>query len=403
MRLLHVVTLVSDDGIFGGPPSVAVAQSAELAARGHDVTLMALWRGSGPAPDRIGSVRLRSRPARALLPGRGCIGLLHPLLVRDLWRAMGGADVVHVHAGRDLVSLAALAVAAVRRVPCVAQTHGMVEPRTALPVRLFDLLYLPLLRRARACCVLTGHERRLVARVLGPDGPPLRILPNGIRPGPPEPEPRRPRDPHVVFLARLHPRKRPEAFVEMARLVHQEMPEARFTLYGPDDGSLPAVRRLIDEGPAGVVRYGGALDPAEAHEAYRSAAVHVLASVNEPFGMTVIEALAAGTPVVCTDTCGIADELARRGAALVTDGSPQGMAAAVRRLLGDPELCARMARAGRRVVEDVYSIGAVADRLEEIYRGGGRDERTGGGGTDHAAREADGRPGQEPATPSPAS
>ncbi len=38
MRLLHVVTLVSDDGIFGGPPSVAVAQSAELAARGHDVT-----------------------------------------------------------------------------------------------------------------------------------------------------------------------------------------------------------------------------------------------------------------------------------------------------------------------------------------------------------------------------
>ncbi|MCE0445533.1 hypothetical protein LT493_12310 [Streptomyces tricolor] len=40
----------------------------------------------------------------------------------------------------------ALAVAAVRRVPCVAQTHGMVEPRTALPVRLFDLLYLPLLR-----------------------------------------------------------------------------------------------------------------------------------------------------------------------------------------------------------------------------------------------------------------
>ncbi|MCZ0990570.1 glycosyltransferase [Streptomyces diastatochromogenes] len=156
---------------------------------------MSLWRGSGRAPDRIGSVRLRSRPARTLLPGQGFIGLLDPRLVRDLWRAMGGADVVHVHAGRDLVSLAALAVAALRRVPCVAQTHGMVEPRTALPVRLFDLLYLPLLRRTRTCFVLTEQERRLVARVLGPDGPPLRILPNGIRPGPPEPGPRRPRDP----------------------------------------------------------------------------------------------------------------------------------------------------------------------------------------------------------------
>ncbi|MFJ8085446.1 glycosyltransferase family 4 protein [Streptomyces sp. NPDC096205] len=402
MRLLHVVTLISDDGAFGGPPSVAVAQSQELAARGHDVTLMSLWRGSRRAPERIGTVRLRSRPARSLLPGRGFIGLLHPLLLRDLWRAIGGADVVHVHAGRDLVSLSALAVAALRRVPCVAQTHGMVEPRTALPVRLFDLLYLPLLRRARACCVLTEQERRLVARALGAASPPLRILPNGIQPGPPEPAPRQPREPHVLFLARLHPRKRPEAFVQMAALVHQRLPEARFTLYGPDDGALPAVRRLIDEGPADVVRYGGALDPAETREAYRRAAVHVLASVNEPFGMTVIESLAAGTPVVCTDTCGIADELARRGAALVTDGSPEAMAAAVCRLLGDPELWARTAEAGRRVVEDVYSIGAVVDRLEEIYRGSRREEPFGRGGAEPGARPAGAHPRQEPAPTGPA-
>ncbi|GGW44143.1 glycosyl transferase family 1 [Streptomyces lucensis JCM 4490] len=401
MRLLHVVTLVSDDGAYGGPTSVAVAQLEELAARRHDVTLTALWRGVSRAPDRLGPIRLRSRPARALLPSRGFTGVLHPLLLRDLWGAVGDADVVHVHAGRDLVSLAALAVAAARRVPYVAQTHGMVEPRTALPVRLFDLLYLPLLRRSRACLVLTEHERRLVARVLGPDGPPLRVLPNGIRPGAPEPEPRRPREPRVLFLARLHPRKRPEAFVRMASLVHETVPEARFTLYGPDDGSLPAVRRLIADGLTDVVHYGGALDPADAREAYRTAAVHVLASENEPFGMTVIEALAAGTPVVCTDTCGIAGELARRGAALVTDGSPEAMADAVRRLLGDPVLCARMARAGRRAVEDVFSIDAVADRLEEIYRDSARNRPAVLGDPRDEVRPAGGRPRQEPSAAEP--
>lgn len=148
MRLVHVVTLVSDDGAFGGPTSVAVAQLEECAARGHDVTLVSLWRGRARASERVGTVRFVSRPARRLVPGRGCLGLAHPLLLWDLWRTMGRADTVHLHAGRDLVSLAGLAVARLRRTDFVTQTHGMVEPRTGLVARVFDSLYVP-------CCA--GH------------------------------------------------------------------------------------------------------------------------------------------------------------------------------------------------------------------------------------------------------
>jgi glycosyltransferase involved in cell wall biosynthesis len=369
MKLVHAVTLVSDDGAFGGPTSVALAQLQECAARGHDVTLVSLWRGRSPAARRIGAVRFVSRPARRLVPGRGCLGLMHPLLLRDLWRAMGRADAVHLHAGRDLVSLAALAVARLRRTAFVTQTHGMVEPRSGLVARVFDGLYVPLLRRARCCFVLTERERRALSEVLGPDGPPLVTLPNGLRAAGDEAR-TRPRDDHrVIFLARLHPRKRPEAFVEMAALVHKEMPEARFTLYGADEGSLPAVSRLIaDRGLTDVVSYGGALDHAAALEAYRGAAVYVLPSVHEPFPMTVLEALAEGTPVVCTDSSGIASELARREAALVTDGSPEALADAVCLLLADAPLRRRLADAGRRAIDEVFSIRAVVDRLESTYR-----------------------------------
>lgn len=369
MRVVHVVTLVSDDGAYGGPTSVAAGQLEECANRGHEVTLVSLWRGRKPAPARLGSVPLRTRPARSLLPGR-FTGLMHPLLVRDMWAAMGRADVVHVHAGRDLVSIAALAVAALRRKRFVAQTHGMVQPRRAAAVRLFDRLYVPLLRRARGCLVLTEQERRDVAEVVGGGGPPLVTLPNGVRPercgGAREARGGK----EVLFLARLHPRKRPEAFVEMAALVHRRMPDARFTLYGADEGVLPAVRRLIAaHGLDGIVTYGGALEHAEAVRAYARAAVYVLPSVHEPFGMTVIEALAAGTPVVCTDTCGIADELARRGAAMVTDGSPQGMADAVCGVLADDTRRDALVEAGYRAVAEVFSVHAVMDRLEAIYRG----------------------------------
>ncbi|MFJ4621879.1 glycosyltransferase [Streptomyces sp. NPDC088812] len=369
MRLVHVVTLVSDDGAFGGPTSVAVAQLEECAARGHDVTLVSLWRGRAPAARRIGAVRFVSRPAWRFVPGQGCLGLMHPLLLRDLWRAMGRADAVHVHAGRDLVSLAALAVARLRRTPFVTQTHGMVEPRTGTVARVFDRLYVPLLRRARCCLVLTERERRALTEVLGPAGPALVSLPNGLRPGGADTGARRRDDHEVIFLARLHPRKRPEAFVEMAALVHKEMSEARFTLYGADEGSLPAVRRLVaDRGLTDVVTYGGALEHSAALEAYRRAAVYVLPSVREPFPMTVLEALAEGTPVVCTDSSGIAAELARRDAALVTDGSPEALADAVCLLLADEDLRARLAAAGRRAIDEVFSIRAVADRLEDVYR-----------------------------------
>ncbi|MFI1044511.1 glycosyltransferase [Streptomyces griseoruber] len=373
MRLLHVVTLVSDDGAFGGPTSVAAAQLEECAARGHDVRLVSLWRGKGaaPAPRRVGTVPFVSRPARRLVPGRGCLGLMHPLLLWDLWRETGRADAVHLHAGRDLVSLAALAVARLRGRDYVTQTHGMVEPRTAPVARVFDRLFVPLLRGARACLVLTERERRELCAVLGPDGPPLVDLPNGLRVSTVTDADRTRTGHDVVFLARLHPRKRPEAFVEMAALVHKESDEARFTLYGADEGSLPAVRRLIeDRGIGHVVSYGGALDHAAALAAYRRAAVYVLPSVQEPFPMTVLEALAEGTPVVCTDSNGIAAELARRQAALVTDGSPEALADAVGRLLADPELRHRLAEAGRRAIDEVFSIRAVVDRLEKLYREG---------------------------------
>jgi glycosyltransferase involved in cell wall biosynthesis len=246
----------------------------------------------------------------------------------------------------------------------------MVEPRRRAVVRLFDRVYVPLLRRARGCLVLNERERRAVAEVIGPDGPPLLKLPNGVRPerGAGAQSSRR-RAPEVLFLARLHPRKRPDAFVEMAALVHQRMPDARFRLYGADEGALPRVRQLVAaHGLQGIVTYGGALQHADAVRAYARAAVYVLPSTDEPFGMTLIEAMSAGTPVLCTDSCGIAEELARREAAVVTDGSPRAMADAVCDLLADEQKRDALVKAGHRAVEEVFSIHAVTDRLEGIYR-----------------------------------
>jgi glycosyltransferase involved in cell wall biosynthesis len=368
VRIVHVVTLVGDDGAYGGPVSVATGQLGELAARGHEVELLALWRGAAAAPGTLDGVPLRTRRARSLVPGQGFLGLFHPLFAVDLWRRLRGADVVHVHAGRDLVSLAALAVAVLRRRRFVVQTHGMVQPRRSAVARFFDRVYVPLLRRARRALVLTAQEEAGLREVFGRKSPPLLRLPNGVRvvdAGLPETTPG-----DVLYLARLHERKRPEAFVEMAALVHKEAPEARFTLHGSDEGRLPAVLDLIDaRGLTGTVTYAGPLDHATAVRRTAAACVYVLPSVNEPFPMSLLEALAAGTPAVCTDSCGIAAELAARGAALVTDGTPEAMADAVLSLLTDPSLRRSTTEAGHQAIREAFSITSVADRLEGVYGG----------------------------------
>ncbi|WP_328381552.1 glycosyltransferase [Streptomyces sp. NBC_00400] len=365
MRITHVVTLVSDDGAYGGPVSVATGQLGELASRGHGVELISLWRGRGAPPRSVDGVPLRARPARTLVPGQGFLGLFHPGLLPLLWRSAGRAEALHLHTGRDLVSLAALAVAVMRRRPFVVQTHGMVQPRRSAVARIFDRVYVPLLRRAAAALVLTDEEEAGLRQVLGPRGPRLVRLPNGVRTRPGDAE-RSAAD--VLFLARLQSRKRPEAFVRMAALVHRKRPEVSFTLHGSDEGRLAEVRRLIaGEGLGEVVTYGGALDHDAAVRRTARATVYVLPSVDEPFPMSVLESLSVGTPVVCTDSCGIAPALQRREAALVTDGSPEALADAVLQLLEDRPLRERVTRAGREAVEAEFSLTAVADRLAELY------------------------------------
>lgn len=369
MKVTHVVTLVSDAGAYGGPVSVATSQLAELARRGHETGLLSLWRGAGAPPRAWDGVPLRARHARALVPGTGFLGLLHPALLRDLWRAAGRADLLHVHAGRDLVSLAALAVAALRRTPFVAQTHGMVQPRHSPLARLFDRLYVPLLRRARCCLALDDGERTGLRAVFGGRAPHIELIGNGVDEPCEDGAPVAFRTPEVLFLARLHPVKRPVAFVEAAAEVHARLPGARFTLCGADEGELPAVRSAVERhGLAGVVRYAGALTHGDALRRLADATVYVLPSSSEVFPMSLLEALAAGTPTVSTDGCGIAPELAARGASMVTDGSPRALADAVLALLCDEGRRKELAEAGRRAVRERYGIGAVADRLEELYR-----------------------------------
>jgi glycosyltransferase involved in cell wall biosynthesis len=280
-----------------------------------------------------------------------------------------GYDVAHVHAGRDLVSIGALAVLSGAATPLLTQTHGMIIPDRRWAVRALDAaLVRPLLRRAGVHLVLTDDEERQLPLVIG-GGAALRRIINGV-PVTTPPPPRRSEPPEVLFCARLDERKRPAAFVEMAALVCRGGVAARFAMVGPDEGCLALVERRIRElGLRDAVTYEGPLPYEDVPARLARASVFVLPSAEEPFPMTLLEAMSLGVPSVCTTSCGLAGQLAAERAVIVTEGSPAALAEAVSGLLRDPVSREAVAARGRALASSVFSVHHVVDALEDCYDG----------------------------------
>lgn len=373
MRIAQVVTYVSEDGAFGGPVSVAMTQCASLAARGHDVSLFAASDIPAPLSSDTDGFRLRLFPARRVARGLGFAGMYAPGLSEALRAEAHKLDVAHVHLARDLVTLPAARSLCRASVPYVAQPHGMIDASKNPLARPVDAFFTkPALRSAHRVLTLTDQERSDIRSVM--PAALIEEVKNGVQITPPAKYGRR--SDEVLFLARLHPRKRPMAFVEMASVIADARPRATFTIAGPDEGEGDRVRQAIASSRhADRIRMIGPVRPADTRSLIARAAAYVLPSFGEVFPMTILEAFQAGTPVVATDSLGIAGACTRYGAALVTDGSPAALAAAVTRILDDPLLAQQLLDGADRYLHAELDIEDVADQLEATYndaRGGAR-------------------------------
>lgn len=369
-----MTTLVSPDGAFGGPVRVAVNQTVALRARGHDAVLVAGARGhaDGP-PERVDGAPAHLFPAQHLLPSTGFSGVVSPLLLRWLSTALATADVVHVHLGRDLVTLPAAWLARRSGVPYVVQTHGMVVPtRNPLAGPLDALLTRRLLRGAAAVLCLTELERTQVQSLVA-EPLPLEVLGNGVPVA--EDVPPLAFPPEVLFCSRLHPRKRPLLFAEAARDLLRSGVDASFVLVGPDEGEGAAVSRVVAEvGDEDRLRWEGPLEPALTLDRMRRSGLFVLPSVDEPMGMAVVEAMSVGRPVVVTSSCGLAPMVTQTGCGIVVDESPEGLRDGIASVLSDRAGLQRRSPLALRAARERYGMEPVAQRLEELY---GRAVRAG--------------------------
>jgi glycosyltransferase involved in cell wall biosynthesis len=163
----------------------------------------------------------------------------------------------------------------------------------------------------------------------------------------------------------MHPRKRPVAFVEMAKILLDAGVDARFTLVGHDEGEGPALRAALKGDPR--ITWEGALTPDAIPARMAAAGVYVLPSVREPHPMSVLEAMSVGLPVVVTNDCGLAPIIEQSRSGIVTDPAVPALVAAVDSILGDRARARSMGERGRETVHTHFGMRAIGDRLLETY------------------------------------
>ena len=349
MRLLVCVPWFAPARAFGGTVTAAVATVKGALEAGHEVTVattdaldlearVPAYAPAEPAGARVlrfRNVSQRLAATNAPLP-RG--------LRRWLREHVDEFDVVLLLDVYSAVSVLAARAAGREGVPYVLETLGTLPtaPERGRPAakRAFLALWGRRTMREAALCLYLSESEREEYLAQGAD--PARLLPMPPPLDLPEP-PQIPRAeaPTVIYLGQLHPIKRIDVLLEAFARVREALPEARLEVIGAPSKHGEELRALAGEG----VTFRGLIPEEDKGRALASAQVFALLSASEGLPITVLEALACGTPVVLSPGCGLPQVDGVAG--IVTDGSAGEAADALLALLRDPERARKLGEAGR--------------------------------------------------------
>jgi phosphatidylinositol alpha-mannosyltransferase len=340
------------------------AQAVALERRGHAVTVFGA--ASGEVSDGEISV---GRAAALVIGGTDTPIGIDPRAWSRVGRLLraGRFDVVHVH--EPLMPLVPWFVVRQSSAPIVATFHThREEGHRWYPT--YRWLLDPLMRRVQRRVAVSDAARRTVARHFPGH---YEIVPNGIdvsRFDLPQTA-SRPREMpghrcHVLYVGRLEPRKGVDRLVRAMAIVQRVAPAAHLVVVGdgPDRPQLESLQRELGVDGTFVGRVSGG----ELPRFMGSADVVCSPALGgESFGIVLLEALAAGRPVVATRIPGY-EELVGGvpSVRLVDPGSVDALAVELAGLVGNPEMRRAMGAEGPSFARR-FDWGAVAERLEALY------------------------------------
>ncbi|UCC84931.1 MAG: glycosyltransferase [Gemmatimonadota bacterium] len=318
----------------------------------------------GDAPVLLHSELARSGPlSRTLMRISG--------RVSPRWlRAMASTDpaLLHAHFGRD--ALTALPIAERLGIPLIATFHGF-------DIATNDTRSRYAKRRPQvyaSAAVVIAVSQFIRGQLVAKSCPPEKIVVHyiGIDVDQFTPDPKVPRQPRVLFVGRLVPKKGLDYLIRAMARIQDRHQNAELVVVG--DGPLRQDLERFASAELRTFRFLGRQTPSQVHSLMNSSQVSCVPSVVAPSGdaeglpMVVLEAMAMGLPVLSFAPGGVTDAIVDGETGLLApERDESALAAHLDRVLGDPELCRRMGEAGRARVREEFDLRKQTAKLEEIY------------------------------------
>ncbi len=358
IKILHVINDISADMRYGGPAMNCLRHSQFLESEKTEVTVWGTYSSlpltyKGKSKIFLANTILFPRYRFTFQFGIKNFG--------SLVKAIKKSDVIHVHFARELNPVLASVLALLLGKKLILQTHGMIVQNPSSLYKIWDILFTNRIF-ARASLVLPLQRiEELDLRKF-----PIKrflVVPNGIEIDLDIPLAQTRKG--IVFISRIHERKRPDIFVSAAAIIERDGYVGGVSIYGEDAGFRIKLLELL-EFYKSTDWYKGGISHRQALEILSGSELLILPSHHEPFPMVVLESLVAGTPVIIMNDCGIADMVSKLDSLFVCSSDPLEIASRALEIISkykSVELRSRLATEAR----ESFSIDRTIEGFMDAY------------------------------------
>jgi glycosyltransferase involved in cell wall biosynthesis len=360
------VTILSNSK--GGVFTATMQWAKGLAHRGCNVNIFFLTQSEETKHlESSANIHLNYLTTSSLLPNpRALINFI----VRD------HPDIIHINFA--VFGPLAMFIKYLFKIPFIYTLHGLPQPWLE-PSMKYKIAYtiqhilLPLVARESSTNVaVSKYVRNMVEKKYGAN---CEVIYHGIDSNAFKPENKtlskrklgyEEMDFLILYVGKLHPYKDPLTLIKAISLTIEKNANLHLLMIGGGELYTEVEKKISEPNLSNHVKLLSRVDNEMLKTLYDAADVFVLPSVNEAFGMVLLEAMASGLPVIASDS-GACPELIGNAGMLFNQGDCADLAEKVANLMCDRALLEKLSRAGRKRVKDMFSWKEAVNRYLKVY------------------------------------